>query len=434
VKIKTQLRPGILIIAVLVAGTPILGDDLDTRVATVLKATPLIDGHNDLPWQYLRRVNNHLSQLDLASDLTQIDNPTDTDLPRLRRGMVGGLFWSVYVPIEAYGGNPSAVQAVINQIDFVKRLVNHYDSDLELALDASSIRRIHASGKIASLIGMEGGHSINNSLASLRQLYDLGARYMTLTHSKGLLWADSATDTQRHGGLTQFGELVVLEMNRLGMMVDLSHVSVETMRDALRVSRSPVIFSHSSAYGVTQHARNVPDDVLALVGKKRGVVMVNYLTSYVSESMRLHRVALERHEEMLNQDHDPDRVAELMSQWSARHPAPEVTLFDVADHIDHIKAVAGIEAIGLGADFDGMPPGPVGLEDVSTYPALLKELLIRGYSDQDIAKIAGENLLRVMNDAEAVAARLQTLEPPRDDLLHEIDFEHDFEHNAAQAQ
>jgi len=434
VKIKTQLRAGILIIAVLVAGTPILGDDLDTRVATVLKATPLIDGHNDLPWQYLRRVNNHLSQLDLASDLTQIDNPTDTDLPRLRRGMVGGLFWSVYVPIEAYGGNPSAVQAVINQIDFVKRLVNHYDSDLELALDASSIRRIHASGKIASLIGMEGGHSINNSLASLRQLYDLGARYMTLTHSKGLLWADSATDTQRHGGLTQFGELVVLEMNRLGMMVDLSHVSVETMRDALRVSRSPVIFSHSSAYGVTQHARNVPDDVLALVGKKRGVVMVNYLTSYVSESMRLHRVALERHEEMLNQDHDPDRVAELMSQWSARHPAPEVTLFDVADHIDHIKAVAGIEAIGLGADFDGMPPGPVGLEDVSTYPALLKELLIRGYSDQDIAKIAGENLLRVMNDAEAVAARLQTLEPPRDDLLHEIDFEHDFEHNAAQAQ
>ena len=433
-KIKTQLRAGILIIAVLVAGTPILGDDLDTRVATVLKATPLIDGHNDLPWQYLRRVNNHLSQLDLASDLTQIDNPTDTDLPRLRRGMVGGLFWSVYVPIEAYGGNPSAVQAVINQIDFVKRLVNHYDSDLELALDASSIRRIHASGKIASLIGMEGGHSINNSLASLRQLYDLGARYMTLTHSKGLLWADSATDTQRHGGLTQFGELVVLEMNRLGMMVDLSHVSVETMRDALRVSRSPVIFSHSSAYGVTQHARNVPDDVLALVGKKRGVVMVNYLTSYVSESMRLHRVALERHEEMLNQDHDPDRVAELMSQWSARHPAPEVTLFDVADHIDHIKAVAGIEAIGLGADFDGMPPGPVGLEDVSTYPALLKELLIRGYSDQDIAKIAGENLLRVMNDAEAVAARLQTLEPPRDDLLHEIDFEHDFEHNAAQAQ
>jgi len=434
VKIKTQLCPGILIIAVLVAGTPILGDDLDTRVATVLKATPLIDGHNDLPWQYLRRVNNHLSQLDLASDLTQIDNPTDTDLPRLRRGMVGGIFWSVYVPIEAYGGNPSAVQAVINQIDFVKRLVNHYDSDLELALDASSIRRIHASGKIASLIGMEGGHSINNSLASLRQLYDLGARYMTLTHSKGLLWADSATDTQRHGGLTQFGELVVLEMNRLGMMVDLSHVSVETMRDALRLSRSPVIFSHSSAYGVTQHARNVPDDVLALVGKKRGVVMVNYLTSYVSESMRLHRVALERHEEMLNQDHDPDRVAELMSQWSARHPAPEVTLFDVADHIDHIKAVAGIEAIGLGADFDGMPPGPVGLEDVSTYPALLKELLIRGYSDQDIAKIAGENLLRVMNDAEAVAARLQTLEPPRDDLLHEIDFEHDFEHNAAQAQ
>ena len=422
--IVMRLCPRVLTIAVLVSGNLVLADDLDTRVATVLKATPLIDGHNDLPWQYHRRVNNHLSQLDLASDLTQIERPTDTDLPRLRRGRVGGLFWSVYIPIEGYGGKPSAVQAVMDQIDLVKRLINHHEDDLELALDASSIRRIHKAGKIASLIGMESGHSINNSLASLRQLYELGARYMTLTHSKGLLWADSATDTPRHGGLTGFGELVVLEMNRLGMMVDLSHVSVETMRDALRVSRAPVIFSHSSAYAVTQHARNVPDDILALVGKKRGVVMVNYLTSYVSEPMRLYRVALERHQAMLNRDHEPDAAGELMAQWSALHPAPEVTLFDVADHIDHIKAVAGIEAIGLGADFDGMPPGPVGLEDVSTYPALLKELLIRGYSDQDIANIAGENLLRVMTDVEAVAARLRTLETPRDDLLHEIDRMH----------
>lgn len=422
--IVMRLCPRVLMIAVLVSGNLVLADDLDTRVATVLKATLLIDGHNDLPWQYHRRVNNHLSQLDLASDLTQIERPTDTDLPRLRRGRVGGLFWSVYIPIEGYGGKPSAVQAVMDQIDLVKRLINHHEADLELALDASSIRRIHKAGKIASLIGMEGGHSINNSLASLRQLYELGARYMTLTHSKGLLWADSATDTPRHGGLTGFGELVVLEMNRLGMMVDLSHVSVETMRDALRVSRAPVIFSHSSAYAVTQHARNVPDDILALVGKKRGVVMVNYLTSYVSEPMRLYRVALERHQAMLNRDHEPDAAGELMAQWSALHPAPEVTLFDVADHIDHIKAVAGIEAIGLGADFDGMPPGPVGLEDVSTYPALLKELLIRGYSDQDIANIAGENLLRVMTDVEAVAARLRTLETPRDDLLHEIDRMH----------
>ena len=422
--IVMRLCPRVLMIAVLASGNLVLADDLDTRVATVLKATPLIDGHNDLPWQYHRRVNNHLSQLDLASDLTQIERPTDTDLPRLRRGRVGGLFWSVYIPIEGYGGKPSAVQAVMDQIDLVKRLINHHEDDLELALDASSIRRIHKAGKIASLIGMEGGHSINNSLASLRQLYELGARYMTLTHSKGLLWADSATDTPRHGGLTGFGELVVLEMNRLGMMVDLSHVSVETMRDALRVSRAPVIFSHSSAYAVTQHARNVPDDILALVGKKRGVVMVNYLTSYVSEPMRLYRVALERHQAMLNRDHEPDAAGELMAEWSALHPAPEVTLFDVADHIDHIKAVAGIEAIGLGADFDGMPPGPVGLEDVSTYPALLKELLIRGYSDQDIANIAGENLLRVMTDVEAVAARLRTLETPRDDLLHEIDRMH----------
>ena len=415
-----RLRLRTLVIALLLSGPSLYADDLDTRVANVLKTTPLIDGHNDMPWQYHRRVSNHLSQLDLASDLTQIDNPTHTDLPRLRRGMVGGVFWSVYVPIEGYGGKPQAVQAVMDQIDLVKRLINHHDHDLQLALDASSIRKIHATGKIASLIGMEGGHSINNSLASLRQLYDLGARYMTLTHSKGLLWADSATDTTRHDGLTSFGELVVLEMNRLGMMVDLSHVSFDTMRDALRVSRSPVIFSHSSAYAVTQHARNVPDDVLALVGKKRGIVMVNYLTSYVSEPMRLHRAALEDHQEMLNRNYEPEAARELMTQWSALHPAPEVTLFDVADHIDHIKSVAGIAAIGLGADFDGMPPGPVGLEDVSTYPALLKELLIRGYSDQDIAKIAGENLLRVMTDVEAVAARLQTLEAPRDDLLHEV--------------
>ena len=410
-----------LISGALISGAPSLADDLDTRVATVLKSTPLIDGHNDIPWQYQRRVNNHLLKLDLALDLSQIEDPTHTDIPRLRRGMVGGLFWSVYVPIDAYGGAADSVQAVIDQIDLVKRLINYYDSDFELALDARSVRRIHATGKIASLIGMEGGHSINNSLASLRQLYDLGARYMTLTHGKGLLWADSATDEARHDGLTAFGELVVLEMNRLGMMVDLSHVSFETMRDALRVSRAPVIFSHSSAYGVTQHIRNVPDDVLELVAKQRGVVMVNYLTSYISEPMRLYRIEFEAHQDTLRQDHKPEAVSALMTQWSALHRAPEVTLFDVADHIDHIKAVAGIDAIGLGADFDGMPPGPVGLEDVATYPALLKELLIRGYTDQDIAKIAGENVLRVMTEAETIAGHLQAREQPRDDLLQEVD-------------
>jgi len=417
-----HLTRGTLCLSLLLNLLPIANaDDLDGRVARVLKETPLIDGHNDIPWQYRQRVNNHLAALDLASDLTTLENPTHTDIPRLRRGGVGGLFFSVYVPVTTYGGSPVDVQKVIEQIDLVKRLVNYYGDDFGLALTASDVRKIHASGRIASLIGMEGGHSMNNSLATLRGLYDLGARYMTLTHSKGLLWADSATDEARHGGLTRFGEAVVLEMNRLGMLVDLSHVSADTMRDTLAVSKAPIIFSHSSAYAVTQHDRNVPDDVLRMVRENEGVVMVNYLTSYVSEPRRLYEVEVTNYRNSLDQTLSEDAVRAAVNDYREAHPAPEVTLFDVADHIDHIRTIAGIDAIGLGADYDGMPPGPTGLEDVSTYPALLKELLIRGYSDRDIAKIAGENVLRVLEKAESVAARLQETTAPNDALIDELD-------------
>lgn len=406
-----------IVIGITLIGLPTIAwsDDLDARVARVLKSTPLIDGHNDLPWQFQRRSRNQLSGLNLRSDLSQLAQPTDTDIPRLRRGQVGGLFWSVYVPIRGYDGEQGDVQAVIAQIDLVKRMVAKYDDTFELTLTPAATREAHQRGKIASMIGIEGGHAIQNSLATLRGLFDLGARYMTLTHSKGLSWADSATDDPRVGGLTPFGEQVVLEMNRLGMLVDLAHVSTETMKDALRITRSPVIFSHSSAWSVTNHDRNVPDDILRAVAANRGVVMVNYLTSYVSEPMRLYRMAYEAREAEIKASHPASQRDSELARWVSENPAPEVTLYDVADHIDHLRAVAGIQAIGLGADFDGMPPGPVGLEDVSTYPALFKELLIRGYSDQDIAKIAGENILRAWSEAEAIAQRLQQLEPPRED-------------------
>ncbi len=401
--------------------SPVCADTVEERVARVLANTPLIDGHNDIPWQYRRRADNQLSKLDLGADLTGLERPTHTDIPRMRRGKVGGQFWSVYVPIAEYGGSTGDVQLVLEQIDLVHRMVDRYDDSLEMAYTAADVIRIHGEGRIASMIGMEGGHAINDSLAVLRQLYQLGARYMTLTHSKGLRWVDSATDEARHGGLTVFGEAVVAEMNRLGMLVDLSHVSPETMRDAIRVSEAPVIFSHSSAYGVVQHARNVPDDVLKLVAERNGIVMVTFFPSYVSEELRLHGVAARRERERLSAVHSSDELADLMMRWREENPAPKPTLGQVADHIEHIRRVAGIDHIGLGGDYDGMPPGPVGLEDVSTYPALLAELLRRGYSDGDISKIAGTNILRVMAAAERVAARLTQRREPLDVLIGETD-------------
>ena len=373
------------------------------RIEQVLRETPLIDGHNDIPWQIRRRVNNDLSQLDLNADLASIENPTHTDIPRLRRGRVGGQFWSVYVPIREYGGTAEHVQQVIEQIDVVHQMADRYSETFEMAYSAADVERIHRRGKIASLIGIEGGHAINDSLAVLRQLYQLGARYMTLTHSKSVRWADSATDKPRHGGLTMFGEGVIREMNRLGMLVDISHVSREAMQDAMTISKAPVIFSHSSAYAVVPHVRNVPDDMLELIDETNGVVMVTFFPSYVSEATRLHGEKAAAKREQLSVKLSDEEAEGKLAAWRDMNPTPRPTLEQVADHIDHIRKIAGIEHIGIGGDYDGMPPGPIGLEDVATYPALLEELLRRGYSDDDIAKIAGRNILRVMRDVEKVA-------------------------------
>ena len=381
-------------------------DDFLDRVEKVLKATPLIDGHNDIPWQFRRRVNNDLGQLDLSTDLSLLKNPTQTDIPRLRHGLLGGQFWSVYVPINAYGGTSEHVQQVIEQIDVVYRMTSMYADTFEMAYTADDIERIHRKGKIASLIGIEGGHAINDSLAVLRRLYQLGARYMTLTHSKSVRWADSATDMVRHDGLSQFGERVIREMNRLGMMVDLSHVSVATMSDALAITEAPVIFSHSSVYQVVPHVRNVPDDILNLVAQNEGVVMVTFFPSYVSEETWMYGVNLEKERARLVEQFPAGEVSRMLERWRRENPAPRPTLYQVADHIDHIKTIVGVDYIGIGGDYDGMPAGPIGLDDVSTYPKLFAELLNRGYSEKDLAKIAGKNVLRVMRAVEKKAREL----------------------------
>ncbi len=390
---------------------------LEARVLAILAETPLIDGHNDLPYAYTVRTKGRLSAMPFTDDLTKLERPTHTDLDRLRAGRMGAQFWSVYIPIREYPGAPGDTARVMLQIDLVHRLIQKNPDALELALTSSDILRIHKSGKIASLIGMEGGHAIENSLASLRMLYRVGARYMTLTHSKGLLWADSATDDQRVGGLSEFGKEVVREMNRLGMLVDLSHVSVDTMHDALDVTQAPVIFSHSSAYAKTAHKRNVPDDVLLRVKENGGIVMVTFFHTYVNEEVRIAwATALEDIEAIT------DNVEERRALLNARRSRlPRPTLSDVADHIDHIRQAIGVEYIGLGGDYDGMPPGPIGLEDVSTYPALLVELLRRGYSEKDIAAIAGANFLRVMGQAEDVSTELQKNVTPSEALIADLD-------------
>ena len=375
-------------------------DEFLDRVEEVFQETPLIDGHNDIPWQFRRRVNNDLGRLDLSSDLSLLKNPTQTDIPRLRHGRLGAQFWSVYVPIKEYGGTSEHVQQVIEQIDVVYQMTSMYSDTFEMAYTAADIERIHSKGKIASLIGIEGGHAINDSLAVLRRLYQLGARYMTLTHSKSVRWADSATDMARHDGLSQFGERVIREMNRLGMMVDLSHVSVATMYDAIAVSGAPVIFSHSSAYQLVPHVRNVPDDVLNLVAENKGVVMVTFFPSYVSEETWMYGVNLERERARLVAKVSSVEVSRMLERWRKENPAPRPTLYQVADHIDHIRSTVGIDYIGIGGDYDGMPAGPIGLDDVSTYPKLFAELLKRGYSKEDLAKIAGQNILRVMRAVE----------------------------------
>ncbi|MEA2692690.1 MAG: rane dipeptidase [Acidobacteriota bacterium] len=391
------------------------------RVLKVLDRVPLVDGHNDVPWQYRERVKNHLDKIDLAKDTSGLEPAMHTDIPRLRKGGVGGQFWSVYVPVEITG--PAAVEAVLEQMDVVRRLAARYPETFEMAMTAADVRRIHKAGRIASLLGMEGGHSIDNSLGTLRQLYQAGARYMTITHSKNTDWADSATDAPKHGGLTRFGEEVVREMNRLGMLVDLSHVSPETMKKALAVSAAPVIFSHSSARALTGHPRNVPDDVLALVPKNGGVVMVTFVPSFDSEEVRGWNAGKDGEEARLKALHpeSPEQVKSELAAWVKAHPEPRATLAQVADHVDHVRKVAGVDHVGLGSDFDGITRTPLGLEGVSQYPVLLAELLRRGWTDEEIGKLAGDNVLRVLGEAERVAARLQKERPPSDARIEELD-------------
>jgi len=394
---------------------------LVARARKLLDQVPLIDGHNDLPWELRQRVKNHLDKLDLRTDTSHLEKPMHTDIPRLRKGGVGGQFWSVYIPADVAGAD--AVVQVLEQIDDVHRLAARYPDVFEMALTADDIVRIHKAGKIASLVGMEGGHSIDNSLGTLRQLYAAGARYMTITHSKNNDWADSATDAPKHGGLTPFGEEVVKEMNRLGMLVDLSHVAPETMKKAIAVTQAPVIFSHSSTRALDAHPRNVPDDVLALLPKNGGVVMVTFVPSFVSAEVRAWNAVKDGEEARLKtlNPEGPERVKSELEAWVKAHPAPAATAAQVADHIEHVRKVAGIDHVGIGSDFDGITSTPVELTGVDTYPVLLAELLRRGWSDEDVKKLAGLNLLRVFRQAEQTAARLQKERPASDALIEELD-------------
>jgi membrane dipeptidase len=395
--------------------------ELIEKAKSILREVPLIDGHNDMPYQFYKRVANHLEKIDLR-DTTALTPKMHTDLTRLRQGALGGQFWSVYVEQKDFPGD-AAVTATFNQIDMMRRIVARYPESLELASTADDIVRIHRQGKVASMAGVEGGHSIGNSLGVLRQFYTLGTRYMTLTHSNRNDWADSATDEAKHGGLTRFGEEVVREMNRLGMLVDLSHVAPDTMRDALNVTEAPVIFSHSATLALVDHPRNVPDEVLAMLPKNGGVVMVTFVPSFVNQKVRNFYADRKAVEERLKYIHsgDPARATREFEAWKAANPQPPATLADVADHIDHVRKIAGIDHIGIGSDFDGIETAPQGLDGVEDYPLLLAELLRRGYSADDLRKIAGLNVLRVMRQAEAVAKRLQKERPPSDARIEELD-------------
>ena len=378
------------------------------RARTLLKQTPLIDGHNDYPWALREKAQRNFEKLDIAKSQPSIM----TDIARLRAGGVGGQFWSVYVPVELTG--QSAVTATLEEIDTVHQMTRRYPETFELALTADDVERIFKQGRIASLIGMEGGHSIDNSLGALRMFHRLGARYMTLTHAKNTAWADSATDDPKFGGLAPFGEEVVREMNWLGMLVDLSHVSPETMEDAIRISQAPVIFSHSSARALNDVPRNVPDSVLRLLPKNGGVVMVTFVPGFLDRAVAAWNKLQDAERDRLTKLSPTDTAAVTrgVDAWTAAHPAPRATLSEAADHIDHIRKVAGIDHIGLGSDFDGITQVPLGLEDVSKYPSLIAELLRRVYKDDEVKKITGQNILRVMREVEKVSKRLQAERGP----------------------
>ena len=381
-----------------------ISDNRLSEVRELLREVPLIDGHNDLPWQFRHR-KKRAGEIDLAGHTGKLTPPLLTDIPRLRAGGVGAQFWAIYVPPHPAG--PACVRAALKEIDLVHEICGRYCGTFELALSADDIQRIHAAGKIASLIGIEGGHCIDNSLAVLRSMYRLGARYLTLTHTRNTDWGDAAGDEPAHHGLTGFGEEVVRELNRLGMLVDLSHVSDETMHAALRVTRAPVLFSHSSSRAVCNHTRNVPDDILEAVRENGGIVMVCFLPGYLNNRAAAHwHLATAEQKRLENlYPNEPEKLDQERETWLEAHPFPPASLLDVADHIDHIRMVAGIDHIGIGSDFEGYFGTVTGLEDVSCYPALLSELLGRGYSRDDLGKIAGGNLLRVFRRAQELATR-----------------------------
>jgi len=390
-------------VVIFLAGYPsnrLSAQDYRAQALRILKTVPLIDGHNDIPDAIWER--GGLDSVDLAVPQPKLM----TDIPRLRRGAVGGQFWAAYVPVTTMDSGPHPAVYALEQIDLIKRLCAKYPRDLAMAYRAADVERNFAAGKVSCLIGIEGGHAIENSLGALRMFAALGVRYVTLTHWRSLAWATASTDTARRG-LSAFGRQVVLEMNRLGVLVDLSHVNDATMSDALHTTRAPVIFSHSSARALTHHARDVPDSILKLVPANGGIVMVNFNPGFVSEAVRLYEDSVEARGHALRAaGADSTTVADSTKAWAAR--APKATLQQVADHVDHLRAVAGVDHVGIGSDFDGITEVPVGLEDVSKFPDLIAELLRRGWSEQDVKKVAGLNILRVLRRAEQVAAELKT--------------------------
>ncbi len=395
-------------------------DQYLARAKRILRSSPLVDGHNDLPWR-IREDTLHANDIE-AYDLRK-KTPGMTDLARLKAGMVGAQFWSVYIPGEQsssdYKANgkvtstPGYARVQLEQIQLARRIIAKYPERFAFAGSVADVRAAFAKGRVGSLIGMEGGHAIENSLETLRAYYDLGARYMTLTHNVTLDWADAALDSAKHGGLTPFGREVVREMNRLGMLVDLSHVSPATMSDALDVTEAPVIFSHSGSMALVGHPRNVPDSILKRVPKNGGVVMVPFVTAFVNKAVYDDDLAIERQRVDLAKKYGADTAAQRRDYdaWRAAHPRPKAQLSDVADHIEHVRKIAGVDHVGIGSDFDGISENVVGLEDVSTFPALLAELARRGWSDADLKKLAGENVLRALRRAEIVSAKLRKERP-----------------------